>query len=287
MSALVTYEPYVDECAGIFAQRLAELADGGRPTDMGRWFLCYAYDVIGTITFSKRFGFLDRGEDVEGVIAALGDHLQYASLTGIFPRLHRYLFPLKNYLAGGKGSGRGCLLSFAGERMAESRREPKAVRSDEEDERSGKAVDFLTKFLSRHEADPEEFTLAHAVAGCTSNIVAGADTTGVSLSAILYNLLRRPETFRKLREEVDRHSGEKGAGYVTFKDSQDMEYLQAVIKEALRMHPATGLPLERVVPAGGATISGSFFPQGVSRDDSDLRIRWVALLTGLCRLSLA
>lgn len=43
-----------------------------------------------------------------------------------------------------------------------------------------------------------------------------------------------------------------------------MSYLQAVIKEALRMHPATGLPLERVVPAGGATISGYFFPEGVS-----------------------
>jgi cytochrome P450 len=33
-----------------------------------------------------------------------------------------------------------------------------------------------------------------------------------------------------------------------------MPYLQAVMKEALRMHPATGLPLERVVPAGGASI---------------------------------
>lgn len=51
---------------------------------------------------------------------------------------------------------------------------------------------------------------------------------------------------------------------VTFVDSQQMTYLQAVIKEALRMHPATGLPLSRVVPRGGATISGQFFPEGVS-----------------------
>jgi hypothetical protein len=43
-----------------------------------------------------------------------------------------------------------------------------------------------------------------------------------------------------------------------------MPYLQAVMKEALRMHPATGLPLERVVPAGGATICDQFFPEGVS-----------------------
>lgn len=43
-----------------------------------------------------------------------------------------------------------------------------------------------------------------------------------------------------------------------------MPYLQACIKESLRLHPATGLPLARVVPEGGATISETFFPAGVS-----------------------
>ena len=46
-----------------------------------------------------------------------------------------------------------------------------------------------------------------------------------------------------------------------------MPYLQACIKEGLRMHPATGLPLARVVPAGGATIAGTFFPEGVSTSE--------------------
>ena len=41
-----------------------------------------------------------------------------------------------------------------------------------------------------------------------------------------------------------------------------MPYFQAVIKEAMRLHPATGLPLWRVVPEGGATISGRYFPAG-------------------------
>jgi cytochrome P450 len=42
-----------------------------------------------------------------------------------------------------------------------------------------------------------------------------------------------------------------------------MPYLQVVLKEALRMHPATGLPLGRVVPEGGAVIAGRMFPAGV------------------------
>lgn len=49
-----------------------------------------------------------------------------------------------------------------------------------------------------------------------------------------------------------------------FKEAQNLPYLQAVIKEALRLHPASGLPLGRVVPKGGAEIAGHYFPEQVS-----------------------
>ncbi len=43
-----------------------------------------------------------------------------------------------------------------------------------------------------------------------------------------------------------------------------MPYLQAVMKEALRMHAATGLPLWRVVPPGGVVLCDHFFPEGTT-----------------------
>lgn len=51
-------------------------------------------------------------------------------------------------------------------------------------------------------------------------------------------------------------------GVVSWSEAQQLPYLDAVIKEAFRVHPAAGLPLERVVPAGGATIAGNFVPGG-------------------------
>ncbi|KAK3112406.1 hypothetical protein LTR53_011353 [Teratosphaeriaceae sp. CCFEE 6253] len=51
---------------------------------------------------------------------------------------------------------------------------------------------------------------------------------------------------------------------VTFQQAQQMPYLQAVIKEALRVHPAVGQPLSRIVPPGGAEIAGRYFPAGSS-----------------------
>lgn len=239
MTALVTYEPYVDDCAGLFVQRLTELSNASMSVNMGHWFQCYAFDVIGLITYSKRLGFLDRGEDIEGVIAALEDHMAYASLTGIYPSLHKYLFPLKNYLAGRKGAGRGYIVSFTRERMAEHQNSPKAIPSDYDKKPTGSAIDFLTKFIARNSQDPHSFTSFHVLAGCVSNMVAGSDTTAISLSAILYYLLKRRDCFEKLREEVDEQTKQSRDQYITFKDSQNMPYLQAVIKEALRVHPAT------------------------------------------------
>ena len=39
-------------------------------------------------------------------------------------------------------------------------------------------------------------------------------------------------------------------------------YLEACIDELFRMHPANGLGLERVTPAGGAMLDGYFVPEG-------------------------
>ena len=149
------------------------------------------------------------------------------------------------------------MLNFTNERIREAQTTPKPVAAESE----VTMEDFLTKFLAKNAGDPQVFTQYHVLMGCTSNMVAGSDTTAISLSAVLYYLLKNPACLDKLRTEIDEAELSKSP---TFKESQQMVYLQAVIKEALRMHPATGLPLERVVPDGGAEICGRFFPEGVS-----------------------
>lgn len=71
MSSLVTYEPYVDNCTELMVQRFSELAGSGRLINLAHWNQCYAFDVIGEITFGKRFGFLDMGSDDAGVFSAI------------------------------------------------------------------------------------------------------------------------------------------------------------------------------------------------------------------------
>jgi cytochrome P450 len=230
------------------------------------------------ITYSKRIGFLDFGEDVGDVMKNLGDHLTYASVVGVFPQLHPILFKVRNWLAGSRGKGRQYIINFTQEAMAAHQAEPKAQGPVADDKLKGEeqreTVDFLTKFLNKHSDNPKVFTAYHVLSGCVSNMVAGSDTTSISLSAIIYYALRDATVLKKLRDEVDQHCPlNKASPDITFAQSQEMPYLQAVIKEALRMHPATGLPLERVVPEGGVTISGIFFPEGASAMSPLLRLR--------------
>jgi cytochrome P450 len=70
-----------------------------------------------------------------------------------------------------------------------------------------------------------------------------------------------------LREEISQARQDLGvSGIMRFKDSQKLPYLQACIKEAMRLHPPAGTSYPRVVPPGGVTILGHYFPEGVSSD---------------------
>lgn len=67
--------------------------------------------------------------------------------------------------------------------------------------------------------------------GSLTNILAGSDTTAISLSAILHYLCTHTKKMQKLRDEID-GMAEKGqvSDPVTLKETQAMPYLQAVIK---------------------------------------------------------
>ena len=96
------------------------------------------------------------------------------------------------------------------------------------------------------------------------NINAGSDTVASSLRAIFYYLLRHPSTLAKLANELSsaRASDRLSLPIPTWSETQHLPYLSAVIKEGLRMHPALGLPMERVVPASGLQLDNTFIPPG-------------------------
>lgn len=194
-------------------------------------------------------------------MAALQKVLMYSTLVGIYPEWHPRLFgPLSKVQWSGAG-GRAYLASFVKEKIQSH--EQKKVDPEAAADETVQTQDFVDKLLLARNKDPERVTDYHLFLMGQSNVVAGSDTTAISLSSIMWHLMQNPGTLQKLRDEFDEFAAQgRCSENVTFKESQEMPYFQAVMKEALRMHSATGLPLWRVVPDGGAEISGRFFPTG-------------------------
>jgi cytochrome P450 len=256
MSSLVGYESFVDNCTHLFLSRMHEIAGLGLTVDFTHWLQCYAFDVIGEITFGQRFGFLDKGVDKDDVFGAIDSRTSYSTFIGVFPALHNMLFPLLP-----KSGGHGYIREYTRNQI-HSRE--KQFQDPESKTRHG-PPDFVSKFLKAREADPQKMTRTDIFTMCQSNIGAGSDTTAITLSAILYYLLKNPATYNRLLEEINSGISEgRISDPITFKEANQLPYLQAVIKEALRLHPATGLPMGRVVPPSGAMITNRNFPGGAT-----------------------
>ncbi|EES03767.1 hypothetical protein BDA96_03G353500 [Sorghum bicolor] len=92
-------------------------------------------------------------------------------------------------------------------------------------------------------------------------ITAGTDTTVISVEWAMAELLRNPRVQEKLQEELDDVVGRDRVLSET--DFPNLPYLQAVVKESLRLHPPTPLMLPHRASAS-VKIAGYDIPKGAN-----------------------
>ena len=85
MSNLLSFEAYVDSTMRVFFDQLDKLfVMTGNVCDLDVWLQLFAFDVMGEITFSKRLGFLERAEDVDGIMASIWAHFYLVAPVSLF-----------------------------------------------------------------------------------------------------------------------------------------------------------------------------------------------------------
>lgn len=208
---------------------------------------------------------MESRRDIDNMMQTIENVLEICSPIGVFP----LLVLLQEFVASlGGGKSQNKIIQFATDRIREVK-QALLHGHDEPDpeERRSAAPDFCSKAIAmaqsekaaRTDIDPDLL----ARGACGQNVFAGSDTTAISLNATVHNIITHPDVLAKIRAEMD-EAVARGAlsDPPTFAETQALPYLQAALKEALRMHPATGLPLWRQVPAGGVTLCGQYFPAG-------------------------
>lgn len=97
------------------------------------------------------------------------------------------------------------------------------------------------------------------ISWCQQNVQAGSDSTAITLTSVIYHLLKNPASMKALLAELDNANLPSP---VSWDIAHKLPYLDSCIKEGLRMTPAIGIPLERVAPEGGIELCGKYFKCG-------------------------
>lgn len=258
----VGLEPDIDKCLeellGLLRSRYLSTPTKSTPFDLGRKVQYFTLDVISLIGFGKAFGNLKADADKDGYIAASEAGMTAVRISTAFglrpifqwPPIERLLGPSEK-----DKSGFGHMLGTARKMIEQRLGKPTEGRSD-----------MLAAFM-RHGLSKEDLVTESLL-----QIMAGSDTSATAIRSTMLHLVSNPRVYKRLQAEIDAavSSGDVPAGPSIVQDSslRKLPYLQAVVREGLRIHPPVAHAMPKKVPAGGDSfiVEGKqyFFPGGTS-----------------------
>ncbi|ESQ45820.1 hypothetical protein EUTSA_v10010304mg [Eutrema salsugineum] len=103
--------------------------------------------------------------------------------------------------------------------------------------------DFVDALLDLTLGDEAELNINDIEHLLLDMFIAGTDTSSSTLEWAMAELLNNPKTMAKAQAEIERMVGQNGV--VQEPDITELTYLQAVVKETLRLHPPVPLLLPR------------------------------------------
>lgn len=246
--SLKDYEPALQH-------RVDQLVDGlsrspGKVIDLGSWFHCFSIDFMGDIGFASGFDFLEKGSVDKEFMQATMTNIATWEVLGTIPWskiILRKVLRLHPYTRAGVMRGNETL---------NKRKSVKGlIRKD------------IFYHLMDEDGESGHSPLSHGtlISEAMVLLIAGADSVSVALSNVFFHLLTQPNTFAKLRDEVEKYI----APEVKHPDANDLAklpYLRAVINETLRLNPAVPGGLYRRPPPNGrpALIGDMVIPQGTT-----------------------
>lgn len=145
-----------------------------------------------------------------------------------------------------------------------------------------RALELSQDELEKVSKSDEGYTFLHALASYTRDrkvlrdqiiavLLAGRDTTAVTLSWLFYELSRRPQIVGKLRSEIEGAVG--WDRQPTYSDLKGMRYLQHTLNETLRLYPVVPYNIrvslkDTTLPQGGGPDGTE--PLGIAKGASDM-----------------
>jgi len=210
------------------------------------WYNYFTFDVIGDLSLGDSFGCLDKS-DYHPWVAAVYNAFKLLHMTGAIGKFPFLKAILDRLVPQSLKDAELNHYSFTKTKV-ETRMRLATDRPD-----------FMS-YVLRENGKESGMTDKEIVASFAILLLAGSETTSTTLSVATYQLLRNPETMKRLVEEI-RSEFDKEED-ITMLSVNRLKYQLAVIEESLRIQaPAPG-PMPRIVPGKGVTINGRWVPGG-------------------------
>ncbi|KAF9880386.1 cytochrome p450 oxidoreductase [Colletotrichum karsti] len=271
MAAMQHLSPFIDDTIDLLVTKLSEFTGQqhtdykvNKSVDLGAWLHYFAFDVLGEVAFSRSFGFLAEGKDVEDAIATIDRSQAYNGIVGQIPWVDFLLRrnPLWK-LVPSLDTKNAPITRIALSEM--ERRRPFDKESEGKLRNDDGRQDLLASLIKGHLKDPERFTEGDVFAVAHGAIFAGSDSTASTMQSLFWHVLSSPHVHSALVKEIT-DAVDSGAipptSNISWAEAQGLHNFQACLKEAMRVRPAVGLNITRVVPPEGAELDGQFYPGG-------------------------
>jgi cytochrome P450 len=227
--AVLQQEPivqsYVDKLVARLREPLVSEKTSKRwTTNIVDWFNFTLFDIIGDLAFGESFHCLEKGV-YEDWMAQMGAaiKLHYFSIhLRYYPVINSLLKPLAGFLI-----PKGIIEQQMDYRQRSAEKLERRLQSDPAAERS----DIVSK-LMRSEDKEEGLTKDEVLLNCMLFINAASETTATVLTGAVNYLLQNPRSLEQLEREVRQFEKPDD---LTLQTLKSLPYLNAVIKEALRM----------------------------------------------------
>ncbi|TLS30469.1 hypothetical protein PpBr36_03615 [Pyricularia pennisetigena] len=270
MAAMQQLSPFIDDTIEALTHKLDGIVDAptddrdGPRVDLGTWLHWFAFDVLGEVAFSRSFGFIAEGKDIDGAIEAIDKSQRYNGIVGQVPFVDHLLRrnPLWKFVPS-FNTANAPITKIA---MSElDRRKPFDKESEGKWRGGDGRQDLLASLIKGHLKDPERFSEGDVFAVAHGAIFAGSDSTASTMQSFFWHCLSDPRVHEKLLDEINSAVASgliPSSGNLSWTEAQTLSYLQACLKEAMRVRPAVGLNITRNVPPEGAELDGHFFRGG-------------------------
>ncbi|KAH6974765.1 isotrichodermin C-15 hydroxylase [Ilyonectria destructans] len=239
-------EVYLQKFTTLFISKLQESRSESETgvVDLRYWINLLTTDIVGALILGESFGGLERGQS-HPWLAAIPWAVKIFNSVRELSRYPGVLRVIDACWSRSKGLRRASLTATS----ISGRIEKGADRHD-----------FISRML---EAPGEERVSSGEMEAMTmALIIAGSETTATLLTGSVYLLLKHPVMLQKLtsilRTQFHRSSD------MTLLALQGQEYLNAVIKESLRLYPPAPGNLFRRTQREGHVVMGEMIPSNTS-----------------------